>query len=44
MAARGGSIEIKPPILAGVAIAAKQKRGLTPAGEACGMFIEWISA
>jgi hypothetical protein len=30
MAARGGPIEREPPILAGVAIAAKQKRWLTP--------------
>jgi catechol 2,3-dioxygenase-like lactoylglutathione lyase family enzyme len=44
IAARGGSIEAAPPILAGVSIAAERKLGFTPAVKACGMFIEWISA
>jgi catechol 2,3-dioxygenase-like lactoylglutathione lyase family enzyme len=43
MAALGASIELEGPILAGVAIAARQRHGLTKAGDACGMFIEWIS-
>jgi len=42
-AAIGGSTGIAGPILAGVAIAAKQRQGLTKAEAACGMFIEWIS-
>jgi len=41
-AALGGSINIEGPVLAGVAIAAKQRQGLTKAEEACGMFIEWL--
>jgi hypothetical protein len=42
-AALGGSIDIEGPALAGVAIAAKQRQGLTKADEACGMFIEWLA-
>ena len=40
----GGSIEAGTPILAGISIATSRRRGLTPAAEACGMFIEWLSA
>jgi len=42
-AALGGSSAIEGPALAGVAIAAKERQGLTKAEDACGMFIEWIS-
>jgi hypothetical protein len=42
-AALGGSIGLEGPVLAGIALAAKQRQGLTKAEEACGMFIEWIS-
>jgi Glyoxalase-like domain len=42
-AALGGSIDLEGPVLAGIALAAKQRQGLTKAEEACGMFIEWIS-
>jgi len=32
------------PVLAGISLAADRKRELTPAAEACGMFIEWVAA
>jgi Glyoxalase-like domain len=35
-------VEIGTPILAGIALAAHSRRGLTSAAEANGMFIEWI--
>ena len=39
----GGSIELAGPALAGIALAATRRHGLTKPEEACGMFIEWIS-
>jgi catechol 2,3-dioxygenase-like lactoylglutathione lyase family enzyme len=42
-AALGGAIDTEGPGLAGIAIAAEHRRGITRAEAACGMFIEWVS-
>lgn len=42
-AALGGAIDAEGPGLAGIAIAADRRQGITRAEAACGMFIEWIS-
>jgi hypothetical protein len=39
-----GGVRTAAPILAGIALATHQKKGLIPAAEASGMFIEWVSA
>jgi hypothetical protein len=42
-AALDGAVDAKGPGLAGVAIVAEHRQGLTRPEAACGMFIEWIS-
>jgi glyoxalase-like protein len=44
MAALGGASDAEAPGLAGIAIAAEHRRGITKAEAACGMFIEWVSS
>jgi catechol 2,3-dioxygenase-like lactoylglutathione lyase family enzyme len=39
-----GGVGTAAPILAGIALATHEKKGLIPAAEASGMFIEWVSA
>jgi hypothetical protein len=38
-----GGPEKDSPVLAGIAVAARARQGLTPAQEAGGMFIEWVA-